>query len=140
MYAYKQVVRNQTTAHHIQEILRNTVHIQKTQIVCRLSIYPFIHHVLVHEVHEITFCVLSQAVRNGGTLQEIGMLLYHLASKIKVQICHFIPVIVEYIVANKINSQQQIDGKYLFYCPFPLKCFYKFLLVSLYQKIDFMFF
>jgi hypothetical protein len=66
----------------------------------------------VHEVHETTFFVLSQAVRNGGALQEIGMLLYHLATKIKVQIRHFIPVVVEYIVADKIDSQQQIDGKY----------------------------
>ncbi|XP_033606818.1 probable glutamine--tRNA ligase [Cryptotermes secundus] len=54
--------------------------------------------------------VIEEAVRNGGTLQEIGMLLYHLAAKIKVQIHHFIPVVVEYIVANKINSQQQIDA------------------------------
>jgi hypothetical protein len=42
----------------------------------------------------------------------MGMLLYHLAAKIKVQISHFIPVVVEYIVANKIDSQQKIDGKY----------------------------
>jgi hypothetical protein len=75
--------------------------------------------VFVHEVHETAFfIVLSQAVRNGGTLQEIGMLLYHLAAKIKVQIRHFIPVVVEYIVANKINSQQQIDGKYSGLLPF----------------------
>lgn len=56
--------------------------------------------------------LLLQAVGNGGTLQQIGMLLYHLAAKIKVQINHFIPVIVEYIAANKIDSQQRIDGKY----------------------------
>jgi hypothetical protein len=56
--------------------------------------------------------VLSQAVKHGGSLQEIGMLLYHLASKIKDQICHFIPMVVEYIVGNKIDSQQQIDGEY----------------------------
>jgi glutaminyl-tRNA synthetase len=55
--------------------------------------------------------LLSQAVKNGGTLQEVGMLLYHLAAKIKVQISDCIPMVVEYIVANKIDSQQQIDGK-----------------------------
>jgi glutaminyl-tRNA synthetase len=56
--------------------------------------------------------LLLQAVNNGGTLQQIGMLLYHLAAKMKVQISQFIPVIVEYIAANKIDSQQRIDGKY----------------------------
>jgi hypothetical protein len=56
--------------------------------------------------------LLSQAVKNGCTLQEIGMLLYHLAAKIKDQICHFIPMVVEYIAANKIDSQQKIDGEY----------------------------
>jgi hypothetical protein len=53
-----------------------------------------------------------QAVRNGGTLHQIGMLLYHLAAKVKVQISHFIPLVVEYIVTDKIDSQQRIDGKY----------------------------
>ncbi|KDR12338.1 probable glutamine--tRNA ligase [Zootermopsis nevadensis] len=53
---------------------------------------------------------IEEAVGNGGTLQQIGMLLYHLAAKIKVQINHFIPVIVEYIAANKIDSQQRIDA------------------------------
>jgi hypothetical protein len=55
---------------------------------------------------------LLQAINNGGILQQIGMLLYHLAAKIKVQISHFIPMVVKYIAANKIDSQQRIDGKY----------------------------
>jgi hypothetical protein len=64
-------------------------------------------------VLEITcFCVFVQAVKNGGSLQQIGTLLYHLAAKIKVQIIHFVPLIVEYVVANRIHSQQRIDGKY----------------------------
>ena len=51
-----------------------------------------------------------QAVKNGGSLQKIGMLLYHLASKTKVQISKFIPVVVKYIVQDKIDSQLRIDG------------------------------
>jgi Glutaminyl-tRNA synthetase, non-specific RNA binding region part 1. len=67
----------------------------------------------LYTVHEITcFCVLVQAIKNGGSLKQTGTLLYHLAAKIKVQISHFIPLIVEYIVANRIDSQQRIDGKY----------------------------
>jgi hypothetical protein len=70
----------------------------------------------LYTVHEITcFCGLVQAVKNGGSLQQIGTLLYHLAAKIKVQIIHSIPLIVEYIVANRIDSQQRIDGKYQIY-------------------------
>jgi glutaminyl-tRNA synthetase len=65
----------------------------------------------LYTVHEITcFCVLVQAVKNGGSLQQIGTLLYHLAAKIKAQIIDFIPLIVEYIVANRIDSQQRIDA------------------------------
>ena len=76
-------------------------------------------------MHEITcFCVLVQAVKNGGSLQQIGTLLYHLAAKIKVQISHFIPMIVEYVVANQIDSQQRIDGKYQICFYFQCKYFF----------------
>lgn len=54
--------------------------------------------------------VTDEALKNGGLLQQIGMLLYHLASKTKVQISHFIPMVVKYIVTNKIDSQLQIDA------------------------------
>lgn len=79
----------------------------------------------LYTVHEITcFCVLVQAVKNGGSLQQIGTLLYHLAAKIKAQIIDFIPLIVEYIVANRIDSQQRIDGKYQICFYFQCKYFF----------------
>jgi len=68
--------------------------------------------------------VFVQAVKNGGSLQQIGTLLYHLAAKIKVQIVHFIPLIVENIVANRIDSQQRIDGKYQICFYFQCKYFF----------------
>lgn len=70
------------------------------------------------------FVFLFQAVKNGGSLQQIGTLLYHLAAKIKAQIIQFIPLIVEYIVANRIDSQQRIDGKYQICFYFQYKCFF----------------
>jgi hypothetical protein len=79
----------------------------------------------LYTVHEITcFCVLVQAIKNGGSLQQIGTLLYHLAAKMKVQIIHFIPLIVEYIVANRVDSQQRIDGKYQICFYFQCKYFF----------------
>ncbi|XP_069684167.1 probable glutamine--tRNA ligase [Periplaneta americana] len=54
--------------------------------------------------------VIEEAVKNKGSLKEIGMLLYHLAARIKVQISHFIPMLVEYIVTKKLDSQQRIDA------------------------------
>lgn len=46
----------------------------------------------------------------GIELQDgVGMLLYHMASKIKTQIIHFMPMMVKYIVSRKLDTTLRID-------------------------------
>ncbi|PSN34384.1 putative glutamine--tRNA ligase [Blattella germanica] len=54
--------------------------------------------------------VIEEAVKNEGSLKQVGMLLYHLASKTKSQVNHFLPMLVKYIVIRKLDSTLQIDA------------------------------
>ena len=101
----------------------NTVQLEDTVFTDEECILLFMCS--LYTVHEITcFSVTVQAVKNGVSLQQIGTMLYNLAAKIKVQISHFIPLIVEYIVANRTDSQQQINGKYQICFYFQCKYFF----------------
>lgn len=114
------ISQNCNTAHEDSEY---TVQLEDIVFTDEEHILLFMYS--LYTVHEITcFCVLVQAIKNGGSLQQIGTLLYHLAAKMKVQIIHFIPLIVEYIVANRVDSQQRIDGKYQICFYFQCKYFF----------------
>ncbi|XP_011173631.1 probable glutamine--tRNA ligase [Solenopsis invicta] len=53
---------------------------------------------------------ISEAVKHESITQETGVLLYHLASKIKNQIADKIPFITNCIVEKKLNSVQRVDA------------------------------
>ncbi|KAF7991819.1 hypothetical protein HCN44_010620 [Aphidius gifuensis] len=54
---------------------------------------------------------ITAANKNDGEIsQETGILLYHLASKIKQQILDKIELIVDYIVAKKLDSTLRVDA------------------------------
>uniref|UniRef100_A0A1B6C6I6 glutamine--tRNA ligase n=1 Tax=Clastoptera arizonana TaxID=38151 RepID=A0A1B6C6I6_9HEMI len=53
---------------------------------------------------------INEAKKFGEISSEVGILLYHLASKMKSQITHHIPLIVNYIVSKKIDTQQRVDA------------------------------
>lgn len=51
-----------------------------------------------------------QAAKNGPISQDIGVLLYHLASKIKNQIADKIPFVTNYIIEKKLDTVQRVDA------------------------------
>ncbi|GAB1867875.1 glutamine--tRNA ligase [Camponotus japonicus] len=53
---------------------------------------------------------IDEAAKHGPVPQDIGVLLYHLASKIKNQIVDKIPFITNYIVEKKLDTVQRIDA------------------------------
>ncbi|XP_071646231.1 probable glutamine--tRNA ligase [Temnothorax longispinosus] len=53
---------------------------------------------------------ISEAAKHGSITQDTGVLLYHLASKIKNQIADKIPFITNYIVEKKLDSVQRVDA------------------------------
>ncbi|XP_033322525.1 glutaminyl-tRNA synthetase isoform X1 [Megalopta genalis] len=53
---------------------------------------------------------IRQASHYGTITPEIGVLLYHLASKIKNQIFCEIPFVVKYIFENKLDTIQRVDA------------------------------
>lgn len=56
------------------------------------------------------FNVYFQANKHGSISQDIGVLLYHLASKIKNQIADKIPFITNYIIEKKLDTVQRVDA------------------------------
>ncbi|CAH0546360.1 unnamed protein product [Brassicogethes aeneus] len=52
---------------------------------------------------------IIQQVQNFKLPQGAGILLYHLATKIKPQILHHLPLIVDYIKSNKLDSIVRVD-------------------------------
>lgn len=57
---------------------------------------------------------LEQAIRECGKLENlgegVGMLIYHLASKIKPQVMENLPFLVKYIISNKLDSTLRVDA------------------------------
>ncbi|XP_046996818.1 probable glutamine--tRNA ligase [Schistocerca americana] len=53
---------------------------------------------------------VDEAEKLGGVPDESKMLLYQLASKIKKQTAHHIPMIVNYIYSRKIDSNERLDA------------------------------
>ncbi|KAM0732245.1 putative glutamine--tRNA ligase [Formica fusca] len=53
---------------------------------------------------------INEAVKHGPVPQDIGVLLYHLASKIKNQVVDKIPFVTNYIVEKKLDNVQRIDA------------------------------
>lgn len=51
-----------------------------------------------------------QAVKSEPISQDIGILLYHLASKIKNQVADKIPFVTNYIIEKKLDTVQRIDA------------------------------
>lgn len=56
------------------------------------------------------FNVRLQAAKHDSISQDIGVLLYHLASKIKNQIVDKIPFITNYIIEKKLDTVQRVDA------------------------------
>ncbi|KAL6268379.1 hypothetical protein P5V15_001512 [Pogonomyrmex californicus] len=52
---------------------------------------------------------INEAVKHGSITQDTGVLLYHLASKIKNQIADKISFITNYIVEKKLDNIQRLD-------------------------------
>lgn len=52
----------------------------------------------------------SQANRHGTVASETGILLYHLASKIKNQISEKLPLVSRYIAEKKLDTTQRVDA------------------------------
>ncbi|KAJ8922323.1 hypothetical protein NQ315_004266 [Exocentrus adspersus] len=59
-------------------------------------------------VTKTLLCILNE-VRGVQLSDGSGILLYHLATKIKPQIAHHLPLIVKYIVSNKLDSTLRVD-------------------------------
>lgn len=53
---------------------------------------------------------IDEATKHGPVPQDIGILLYHLASKIKNQVIDKIPFITNYIIEKKLDTVQRIDA------------------------------
>ncbi|XP_050464256.1 probable glutamine--tRNA ligase [Cataglyphis hispanica] len=53
---------------------------------------------------------IDEAAKHGPIPQDIGVLLYHLASKIKNQIVDKIPFVINYIIEKKLDNVQRIDA------------------------------
>ncbi|KAH0944675.1 hypothetical protein HN011_009466 [Eciton burchellii] len=53
---------------------------------------------------------INEAAKHSSISQEIGVLLYHLASKIKNQIVDKIPLISTYIVKKKLNNIERVNA------------------------------
>lgn len=48
-------------------------------------------------------------MRCVANIKDVGMLLYHLATKAKPQIVHHVPLIVKYILTKKLDSTLRLD-------------------------------
>ncbi|XP_072757333.1 probable glutamine--tRNA ligase [Anoplolepis gracilipes] len=53
---------------------------------------------------------IDEAAKHGPISQDIGVLLYHLASKIKNQVVDKIPFVTNYILEKKLDTVQRIDA------------------------------
>ncbi|EFN78066.1 probable glutamine--tRNA ligase [Harpegnathos saltator] len=53
---------------------------------------------------------INEAAKHGPIIQDVGILLYHLASKIKNQIVDKIPFVTNYIIEKKLDTVQRIDA------------------------------
>ncbi|XP_043287054.1 probable glutamine--tRNA ligase [Venturia canescens] len=53
---------------------------------------------------------INEASKHGSITPDIGTLLYHLSSKIKVQIADKIPLVAEYIALKKLDTSLRIDA------------------------------
>ncbi|XP_032666418.1 probable glutamine--tRNA ligase [Odontomachus brunneus] len=53
---------------------------------------------------------INEAAKDGPISQDVGVLLYHLASKIKNQIANKIPFITNYVIEKKLDTIQRIDA------------------------------
>lgn len=60
------------------------------------------------------FTYFFQAKKYGEINSEVGVLLYHLASKIKSQIQDKIPFLARYIVEKKLDSTPRVDAALAF--------------------------
>ena len=43
--------------------------------------------------------------------KSVGTLLYHIATKLKTQVRHREPLLVEYVTSKKISSEVQLNGE-----------------------------
>ena len=60
-----------------------------------------------------------QASKHGKVNAESGILLYHLASKIKAQISSKLPFVAKYIGETKLNTTQRVDAALQFLLSHP---------------------
>jgi len=49
-------------------------------------------------------------VQNGSLAEGVGMLIYHMGTKIKPQAAHHMPILVEYIVSKKLDNTMRVDA------------------------------
>ena len=55
--------------------------------------------------------VIAEAEKHGGQdLTTCGTLLYHVASKLKTQVFHFAPLLVELICQGKLDSELRLNA------------------------------
>lgn len=69
-------------------------------------------------------CVINEFLKTNKPLANYGILLYHLASKLKTQDSKYIHLIIKYISENKLDTTQRID------------CGLEFLRSSISENID----
>ncbi|RZF43263.1 hypothetical protein LSTR_LSTR001524 [Laodelphax striatellus] len=54
--------------------------------------------------------VIDETRKKNTSPEEFGVLLYHLATKIKNQIIHHLPFLVDYIISKKLDNIQRLDA------------------------------
>ena len=54
--------------------------------------------------------VVNEAETQGGDLASCGSLLYNISSKTKPQILHFMPLLVKYVCAGKLDSEIRLNA------------------------------
>lgn len=57
----------------------------------------------------VRYLYLPPQVRGVANIQDVGMLLYHLATKAKAQMMQHVPAIVQYILTKKLDSTLRVD-------------------------------
>lgn len=62
------------------------------------------------QVTKLLKSAITEASKHGIVNEENGTLLYHLSTKVKVQIADKVPFVAEYIVKKKLNTIQRVDA------------------------------
>ncbi|XP_022187342.2 probable glutamine--tRNA ligase [Nilaparvata lugens] len=54
--------------------------------------------------------VIDETKKKNASHEEFGILLYHLATKIKNQVIHHLPFLVDYVISKKLDNIQRLDA------------------------------